>query len=143
MAKKPVVKNFHPKKDMTLTTDSSEHSIFGILSQEGHLIMYLSRRLTNTEFNYSNIEKEALAIVRTTTRAGQFLIGKKILFRNDHSPLEFIFDPRKELPKVTTSRIFRWEIRLMAFDFDIEYVKENSIPHVCTIKIVILQGIKR
>ena len=46
-----------------LIIDASEHSISGILSQEGHQIMYLSRRLMNTEFNYSNIEKEALAIV--------------------------------------------------------------------------------
>ena len=63
MAKKSVVKNFDPKKNITLTTDASEYSIFGILSQEGHPIMYLSRRRTNTEFNYSNIEKETLAIV--------------------------------------------------------------------------------
>ena len=27
-------------------------------------------------------------------------------------------------------RILRWAIRLMAFDFDIEYVKGNTIPHV-------------
>ena len=90
--------------------------------------MYLSRRLMNTE--YSNIEKEALAIVWTTTRAQQFLIGKKFLLRSDHRPLEFIFNPRKELPKVTTSRILRWAIRLMAFDFDIKYLKGNSILHV-------------
>ena len=69
-----------------LTTDASKHSISGILSQEGHLIMYLPRRLTNTEFNYSNIEKEALAIVWTTTRARQFSIGKKFLLRSDHRP---------------------------------------------------------
>ena len=55
---------------------------------------------------------------------------KKFLLRSDHRPLEFIFNPRKELLKVTTSRILRWAIRLMAFDFDIEYVKGNSIPHV-------------
>ena len=72
MAKKLVVKIFDPKKDITLTTDASEHSIFRILSQEGHPIMYLSRRLTNTEFNYSNIEKEALVIVWTTTKADYF-----------------------------------------------------------------------
>ena len=92
--------------------------------------MYFSRRLRNTEFNYLNIEKEALAIVWTTTRAQQFLIGKKIIFRSDHRPLEFIFNSRKELPKVTTSRILRWVKRLMAFDFDIEYVKGNSIQRV-------------
>ena len=109
MAKKPVVKTFDPKKGVTLPTHASEHSISGILSQEGHLIMYLSRRLTNTEFNYSNIKKEALAIVWTTTRARQFLIGKRIILRSDHRPLEFIFNPRKESPKVTTSRILKWQ----------------------------------
>ena len=80
MEKKIVVKIFDPKKDTTLTTDASEYSKSGILSQEGHLIMYLSRRLTNTEFNYSNIEKEALAMVWTITRARKFLIGKKLFW---------------------------------------------------------------
>ena len=76
MAKKLVAKIFDPKKDITLTTDASEHSISGILSQDGHPIMYSPRKLTNTEFNYSNIEKEALTIVWTTTRTRQFLTGK-------------------------------------------------------------------
>ena len=91
--------------------------------------MYLSRRLRKTEFNYSNTKKEALAILWTTTKARQFLKGKKILI-SDHRPLEFIFYPRKDSPKATTSRILRWAIRLMAFDFDIEYIKGNSIPRV-------------
>ena len=29
-----------------------------------------------------------------------------------------------------TLRILRWAIRLMAFGFDIEYIKTNSIPHL-------------
>ena len=78
MAKKLIVKNFWPEKDITLTTDLSEHSASGILSQ-GHPIMCISRRLTNTEFNYLNTEKEALAIVWTATWARQFLIGKKFM----------------------------------------------------------------
>ena len=65
--------------------------------------MYLSRRLTNTEFSYSNIEKETLAIVWTTTRARKFLTGKEFLLIRDHRSLEFVFNPRKELPEVTTS----------------------------------------
>ena len=46
MAKKPAMKVFDPKNDLTLTPDASEHSISGILSQKGHPILYLSRRLT-------------------------------------------------------------------------------------------------
>ena len=71
------MKIFDPKKDITLTTDASKHSISGMLSQEGHPVIYLPRRLMNTEFNYSIIEKEALATVWTATRAWQFLIGKR------------------------------------------------------------------
>ena len=72
MAKELIVKMFDPKKDIMLTIDASEHSISGILSPEGHPMMYLSRRLTNTEFNYSNIEKEALAIMWTLLDPNNF-----------------------------------------------------------------------
>ena len=77
MAKKPIVNILDPKKDIALTTDASEHSISGILSQERYPIMYLSMRQTNTELDYLNIKKEALDIVWTTTRARLLLIGKK------------------------------------------------------------------
>lgn len=75
-AKRPIVEIFDPTKDITLTTDASKHSISGILSQEGHPIMYLSKRLTGTKLNYSNIEKEVLVIEQMTTRTCQFLIRK-------------------------------------------------------------------
>ena len=91
--------------------------------------MYLSRKLTEAEQNYSNIEREALAIVWATTRARHFLLGKKFLLKSDHRPLEFIFNPKRELPKVTSARILRWAISLAAFDYDIVYVKGEAIPH--------------
>ena len=46
--------------------------------------------------------------------------------RSDQRPLDFTFNRRKELPKDTTPRILRRAIGLMAFEFDIEYVKGNS-----------------
>ena len=63
-------------------------------------------------------------------RAQNFLLGKKFALKSDHKPLEFLFNLRKELPSVTLSRILGWAIKIMAFDFDIIYVKENTIPHV-------------
>ena len=92
--------------------------------------MYLSRKLSSTAFNYSNIEKEALAIVWSMERAQNFLLGKKFHLKSDHKPLEFLFNPRKELSRVTSSRIVRWDIKILAFDFDSIYVKGNTIPHV-------------
>ena len=59
---------FGPKKEVNLTTDASERAIAAVVSHEGHLIMYLSRKLSSAECNYSNIEKEALAIVWSMER---------------------------------------------------------------------------
>ena len=126
----PVVQAFDPAKDTVLTTDASEKSISAIMTQDGHPIMYLSRKLSNSETNYSNIEREALAVVWATTRARHFLMDKKFTLCCDHKPLEFIFHPNREIPKITTARLARWTILLAAFDYEIMYVKGDSIPHV-------------
>lgn len=55
---------------------------------------------------------------------------KKFLLKLSHKTLEFIFNLRKELPKVTSSRILRWVIKIMTFNLDIVYVKGNTIPQV-------------
>ena len=44
---KPIVKIFYPKKEITLTTDASEHAVSTILLQD-HPIMYLSRKLSRS-----------------------------------------------------------------------------------------------
>jgi len=124
----PVVQPFDVTKESTLTTDASEKSISGVLTQDGHPVMYLSRRLTDSERNYANIEREALAVVWATHRARHFLMGKKFKLQCDHKPLEFLFSPQREIPKVTSARLVRWAIQLSAFDYDIQYVKGESIP---------------
>ena len=55
--KKTDCKNLWFKKEVILMTDASGHAVAAILFQEGHPIM--SRKLTSTEVNYSNFEKEA------------------------------------------------------------------------------------
>lgn len=49
------MKVFYLAKDITLTTDTSEHSVLGIRSQ-GHPKMYLPRMLGKAELNYLNTE---------------------------------------------------------------------------------------
>lgn len=129
LSKSPVVQPFDINRDSTLVCDASEKRIGRVILQDGHPILYISRVLNKSKQNYSNIEWEALAIVRGMNRAKQFLLGKEFLFQNDHKPLEYIFHPRKALPKVTSARIKRWVIQIMAFDFEIMYTKGNDIPH--------------
>ena len=66
----PLVQPYSLQKEATVTTDSSEKAIWKsrVLSQEGHPVIYVSRKLTPAEQNYSNIEREELAIVFVVTR---------------------------------------------------------------------------
>ena len=74
----PIVNIFDSTKNTTFTTDASEVSISAIMMQDGHPIMYLSRKLSASERKYSNIEREALAIVWAVQRAKHFLLGKEV-----------------------------------------------------------------
>ena len=52
------------------------------------------------------------------------------MLKSDHRLLEFIFNHRKVLSKVTAARISRWMLIFIVFDFDILYVKGSTIPLV-------------
>ena len=125
-----VVKPYSLRKELTLECDASEASVSAILSQEGDPVMYLSRTLNANERNYAVIEKEALAIVWAVKRAEKFLLGRTFTIRTDHRALEFIFGEHKSLPKHTSARIQRWAILMMGYDYNIEYVRGEDIPHV-------------
>ena len=90
LSSRPVVQPYSLKKEVTITTDASEKAIDGVLSQEGHPVIYVSQRLSLAEQRYSNIEREALAIVLVVKRLKQFLLGRKFMIETDHRPLEFI-----------------------------------------------------
>ena len=84
LAEDQVIKPYDEKKELSITTDASEYAIGAILSQE-HPILYLSRKLTKNELNYSTIEKEALAIVWTLKRAKNFVLGRQFLLISEPS----------------------------------------------------------
>ena len=78
---KPLVQRYSYTKEATVTTDASEKAIGGVLSQEGHPVIYVSMKLAQAEQTYSNIEREALAIVFVVTRLKQLLLGRKFLYK--------------------------------------------------------------
>ena len=88
-------------------------------------MIYVSKTLSQAEQRYSNIEREALAIVFVVERLKQFLLGRKFNLETDHRPVEFIFATNKELPKTVSARITRWAISAMAFDFEILFLDSS------------------
>ena len=80
-------------KQSVLVVDASKNPIGAVLSQAGHPVLYVSRKLSPTEANYSNIEREALASLWTCKRLEQFFLGKKFILEADHKLLLYIFGP--------------------------------------------------
>ena len=128
LAEPPVLSSYDLRKPVSLTTDASEKAIGAVLTQHSRPIIFVSRSLTKTEQRYSNIEREALAVVWAVLRLKQFLLGRHFTLITDHKPLEKIYGGAM-LPKVTSNRLMRWSILLQRYDFSIRYKPGTEIPH--------------
>ena len=85
--------------------------------------------MSQAEQNYSNIEREALAIVFVVRRLKQFLLGRRFTLQTDHKPLKYLFAPHEEIPKTASARITSWAIALMGIDFELKYKPGEQIRH--------------
>lgn len=115
-------------KPFLLTTDASNFAIGAVLSQgpvgKDKPIAYASRTLNSAEQNYSTVEKELLSIVNFTKYFRPYLYGRKFTIITDHKPLQWINNLKEP-----NSRLMRWRLKLLEYDYDIVYRKgsENKV----------------
>ena len=89
-------------------------------------IAYASRSLTKTEKHYSQIDKEALALV-CVKKFHTYIFARHFTLRTDHKPLTAIFSPTKAIPATTAARLQRYALFLSGFDYEIEH--RSSTQH--------------
>lgn len=89
---------------------------------EGRIITYASRSLSNVERRYAQTEKEALALVWAVERFHYYLYGRSFGLITDHKPLEVIFGHRSK----PCLRIERWVLRLQSYKGTVIYKSGKS-----------------
>ncbi|XP_028042295.1 uncharacterized protein K02A2.6-like [Bombyx mandarina] len=139
LASDNVLAHFNPNANIILTVDASPNGLGAILSQvssdgQEKPISFASRTLNDAEKRYSQIQKEATAIIFGVRRFHQYLYGRSnpFILRTDHKPLLSIFGPQRGIPEVSANRLQRYAIFLSGYNYVIEYVKsaDNSADYL-------------
>jgi hypothetical protein len=120
----PILRIADPNVDFMVCTDACKEGLGGVLSQNGFVIYYESRKMKEDEKNYATHDLELAAIVHTLRKWRHYLMGRRFELRTYHSGLKYLFDH-----PTLNARQSRWLEFLCEYDFEIKHIKgkENKV----------------
>lgn len=132
MTSAPVLSVADPSKEFKVCTDACKKGVGAVLSQEGKVITYESRKLKDHEIRYSAYDLELTAVVHALRVWRHYLLGKRFILKTDHSSLTCYFKQAD-----LNSRQARWNAFLSEFDIDLQHVKgkENKVADALSRKL--------
>ena len=84
-------------------------------------IAFASKTLNKAKTNYSQIDKEALAIVWAVKKFNCYLYTRHFLIITDNQPLTAIFHPNKNIHATAAARLLCNAIFLSGHNYSIQY----------------------
>lgn len=133
LASERVLAHFEPDAQLVLAVDAGPAGLGAVLAQRGddgreRPLAYASRSLTASERNYSQIQKEATAIIFGVKHFHQYLYGRSepFILKTDHRPLVSIFNKNTGIPVTTALRLQRYAIILSAYNYVVQYVSSDN-----------------
>ncbi|KAK3917257.1 hypothetical protein KUF71_026111 [Frankliniella fusca] len=130
--------HFDPELPIILSTDASPVGVGCVLAHvvkvDGKVIerpvMFASATLTSAQQNYSQVDREAFAVIFADTKLYKFLWGRQFTICTDNSAIQRILSPDKGLPLRTNHRLQHWATILQGFNYQIVHRKSSlmSVP---------------
>lgn len=121
LTKKPVLIYPDFTQEFTIITDASGIAVGAILEQNGRVVYYASKALTEIQKRWSATELELYAVVFGCQTFRHYVLGRKFKIYTDHMPLRGQIKVQN-----VSNRIIRLQQHLAEFDFEILYKKGKS-----------------
>jgi hypothetical protein len=120
----PILRIVDPNEDFVVCIDACKERLGGVLSQNGFIICYESRKLKEHERNYATHDLELEAIVHYLKKWRNYLMGRRFELRIDHKSMKYLFD----YPTLNARQSASLEF-LCEYNFDIKHIKgkENKV----------------
>lgn len=127
-----------PSKEYVVWTDASNEGIGGVLTHEGKVTAYESRKLKEHEQKYSAYDLELAVVIHSLKMWRHYLMGREFLLLTYHHSLTNYFSQCTQ-----NARQAWWVDFLSEFDFEIKHLKgkENWVANTLSRKLQCLYEI--
>jgi hypothetical protein len=88
----PILRIADPDEDYIECTIACNEGLGGVLSQNGVVICYESRKLKDHEINYATHDFELKTTVHALRKWRHYHMGKMFEVRTEHNGLKYLFD---------------------------------------------------